>query len=68
MPNFGGRSAPASASAVIPAASSAKLSDNSSRVNQRERKSGGPAREIVADLIQRCSANSGSVFRSGGRQ
>jgi hypothetical protein len=55
MPNFGDRGAPASASAAIAAASSAKLSDNSSQVNCWR-----AIGEIVAELILRCAENSGA--------
>jgi hypothetical protein len=52
----------------MPAASSAKLSDKPSWVNRRDRKSGAPARAIVAELIQRASENSADIFLSGCRR
>lgn len=63
MPDFGDRGAPASASAAITAAWSAKLSDNSSQVNWRS------TRKIVTALIQRrAQQNSGDILWSGGRR
>jgi hypothetical protein len=77
MPNFGDRGAPASASAAISAASSAKLSDNSSQVNWRRRKfvysknrqAAGSTSKIVTALIRRrAQQNSGEIYLSGGRR
>jgi hypothetical protein len=62
MPNFGDRGAPASASAAITAASSAKLSDNSSQVNWR------PTSKIVTALIHGARNKIAAIFtcRAGG--
>jgi hypothetical protein len=47
----------------MPAASSAKLSDGSSRVNRREQKAWRRGSETVAELILRRAENSGGIFR-----